>query len=174
MAKNLTRPGRAHPINSMLGVQDTPASSVPLSLIRIGEHNPRTMFLSEPARQELFSQDALSDLIASMTEGQQDGERRGVLQPLLVRPLGDGSYELVAGERRYHAARWAGLTEVPVLIRTMNAREALEAALIENAQRDDPDMVRQTLAGFALLREHTGLETPELVRHLNDIRPEAH
>lgn len=82
----------------------------------------------QPRRQ--FDDDALSELAKSI-------ETYGILQPLLVRPMADGSYQIVAGERRWRAARLAGLTEVPVVIRDLTDRETAQLALIENLQRED-------------------------------------
>lgn len=76
--------------------------------------------------------------------------QRGVLQPLLVRPSGDG-YEIVAGERRFRAAQQAGLTTVPVVVKTLSDRETLEIALIENVQREDLSAVEEARAFKQLL-----------------------
>ena len=82
----------------------------------------------QPRKQ--FDENALSELSASIAQ-------HGILQPLLVRPLAIGGYQLVAGERRWRAARMAGLTEAPVVIREMTDQEAAELAMIENLQRED-------------------------------------
>src|SRR4051812_13201047 len=74
---------------------------------------------------------------AKLGELAADIAGQGILQPILVRPLGDGRYEIVAGERRYRAAGMAGLTTIPALIRTMSADEALLATISENEQRED-------------------------------------
>ncbi len=170
MSKDLSRP-RPHPINSLLGLDDAPVSLVsPDQIVLAERRNPRTMFLSAEEREQLFSQAGLADLISGMKATLEDGRPRGVLQPLLVRPIGDGRFELVAGERRYHAARWTGLSEIPVQIRTLSDDEAFEAAVIENHQRDDPDFVTQTFVGFELMRSRTGLDTDALISHLNAVR----
>jgi ParB family chromosome partitioning protein len=80
---------------------------------------------------------------ASLLELSRSIRERGVLQPLLVRPNG-GRYEIVAGERRWRAARLAGLTEVPVVVRDLADREAFEVAIIENLQRQDLNPVDRT------------------------------
>ena len=82
----------------------------------------------QPRKQ--FDDEALQELADSIAQ-------HGVLQPLLVRPMPDGSYQLVAGERRWRASQIAGLNEVPVVVRDMNEQEAAELALIENLQRED-------------------------------------
>ncbi len=77
--------------------------------------------------------------------------QRGILQPLLVRPAGDG-YEIVAGERRFRAAQQAGLSTVPVVIKSLTDRETLEIALIENVQREDLSAVEEARAFNQLLK----------------------
>lgn len=93
---------------------------IPLKKIHVGRLQPRKTFLPED----------LADLVASVRE-------KGVLQPVLVRPILDGNYELVAGERRFRAAEKAGLAQIPALVRNLSDREALESAVIENIQRVD-------------------------------------
>src|SRR5262245_4964087 len=93
---------------------------VAIARIRPNPRQPRTS----------FDEAALHELAASI-------RAQGILQPLLVRPDGDGQFELVAGERRLRAAHLAGLTDVPIVIREVSDRESLELALIENIQRDD-------------------------------------
>ena len=86
----------------------------------------------EPNRDQprkIFDEDALAELADSIA-------KHGVIQPLLVRPMPDGSYQLVAGERRWRASRMAGLTEVPVVIKELSDDEAMALALIENLQRE--------------------------------------
>jgi ParB family chromosome partitioning protein len=78
--------------------------------------------------------------------------RQGILEPLLVRPLAHGTYELVAGERRWRAARMAGLVEVPVLVRQLDDKQALECALIENVQRENLNPMEEA-HGYARLME---------------------
>ncbi|PTA68491.1 ParB/RepB/Spo0J family partition protein [Deinococcus arcticus] len=85
-----------------------------------------------------FSEQSLAELTASIQE-------QGVLQPLLVRPVAEG-YEIVAGERRWRAAQQAGLSEVPVLIRTLDDREARLAAAVENLQREDLNVMEEVRA----------------------------
>ena len=96
------------------------AVSVKISEIEPNRDQPRKEFDSE----------ALSELADSISQ-------HGVLQPLLLRPLLTGGYRIVAGERRWRAARMAGLTEVPAIIREMSDAEEMLFALIENLQRED-------------------------------------
>jgi ParB family transcriptional regulator, chromosome partitioning protein len=101
--------------------------------------NPR-----QPRRR--FDEDSLDALAASLGE-------RGVLQPVLVRPNPDGTYELVAGERRWRAARIAGLERIPALVRPRDDAESLELALIENMAREDLNPVEEARACAALVEE---------------------
>ncbi len=102
---------------------------------------------SQPRKN--FDETALAELADSI-------RANGVLQPLLVRPRADGSYRLVAGERRYRAARMAGLTEVPVTVREMTDEEESVFALIENLQREDLNAIEEA-EGLKQLIESYGL-----------------
>lgn len=115
----------------------------------------------QPRKQ--FDDEALADLSASIAQ-------HGVLQPLLVRPLPDGSYQLVAGERRWRASRMAGLTEVPVVVRDMNEQEAAELALIENLQREDLNPMEEAL-GYQTLMETYGMTQEQTAQVVNKSRP---
>lgn len=97
---------------------------------------------SQPRRY--FDEEKMAQLVQSI-------QTHGVLEPLLVRPTETDHYELVAGERRLRAARAAGLTEVPVSVRSFTNQEALEVALIENLQREDLNPVEETEAIMDLL-----------------------
>jgi len=109
------------------------AQTLPLQQIRLPKQQPRRYFDSKKQAQ----------LVKSVQE-------HGILEPLLVRPLG-GSYELVAGERRYRAAQEVGLQEVPVVIRDFDDRQALQVALIENLQREDLNPIEETEGILELL-----------------------
>lgn len=115
----------------------------------------------QPRKQ--FDEEALADLSASIAQ-------HGVLQPLLVRPMPDGSYQLVAGERRWRASRMAGLTEVPAVIRDMNEQEAAELALIENLQREDLNPMEEAL-GYQTLMETYGMTQEQAAQVVNKSRP---
>lgn len=93
-----------------------------------------------------FDEDSLQALAGSLGE-------HGVLQPVLVRPLPGGRYELVAGERRWRAARIAGLQRIPALVRTREDAQALEAALVENMAREDLNPIEEARACAALVEE---------------------
>lgn len=115
----------------------------------------------QPRKQ--FDEEALSELSASIAQ-------HGVLQPLLVRPQPDGTYQLVAGERRWRAARMAGLHEVPVVVREMNEQEAAELALIENLQREDLNPMEEAL-GYRTLMESYGMTQEQTAQVVNKSRP---
>ena len=97
--------------------------------------------------RQIFDDDALSELADSIRE-------HGVLQPLIVRPMLDGSYQLVAGERRWRASRLAGLTEVPVIVRALTDSEVAIIALIENLQREDLNPIEEAEGISRLIQEH--------------------
>ncbi|HEY4778102.1 MAG TPA: ParB/RepB/Spo0J family partition protein [Solirubrobacterales bacterium] len=126
---------------------------LPVGLIKPNPAQPRTKFDPE----------ALAALAASI-------EASGIVQPLLVRPLPDGSYELVAGERRWRAAQQAGLEKVPAVVREQAAAERLQAALIENMVREDLNPVEEAKACAALV-EDLGLTKEELARRVGRSRP---
>lgn len=115
----------------------------------------------QPRRQ--FDEDALAELSASIAQ-------HGVLQPLLVRPMPDGTYQLVAGERRWRASRMAGLTEVPVVVREMTEQQAAELALIENLQREDLNPMEEAL-GYRTLMESYGMTQEQAAQVVNKSRP---
>jgi len=126
---------------------------LPVSVIKPNPGQPRTKFDPE----------ALNALAASI-------EASGIVQPLLVRPLPDGSYELVAGERRWRAAQQAGLEKVPAVVRDQAEAERLQAALIENMVREDLNPVEEAKACAALV-EDLGLTKEELARRVGRSRP---
>lgn len=98
--------------------------------------------------RRVFTTDALADLVLSIKE-------KGVLQPLLVRhnPKKEGSYEIIAGERRFRASKMAGLEVVPVIVKAFGDKDALEVALIENLQREDLNPLEEAEAYKRLLKE---------------------
>jgi len=101
-----------------------------------------------------FSADKLAELSASITA-------RGLIQPVIVRPLGDGRYELIAGERRWRAAGQAGLTRIPAVVRQAESAEAIELALIENIQRQDLNPI-ETAQAYRHLAETFDLSHEEI------------
>lgn len=110
--------------------------ALPIEFLKANSDQPR----------RVFDKDAIAELSASI-------KSRGLLQPILVRPLGKDSYEIVAGERRWRAAQQAKLHEVPVIIRELTDEEAAEIALIENVQRVDLNPVEEAQA-YHRLSDH--------------------
>ena len=95
---------------------------------------------------------------------------QGLIQPVVVRPLGDGSYELIAGERRWRAARAAGLATVPALIRETDDRESLILALVENVAREDLTPIEEARA-YALLQDEFALTLGDLSERVGRSKP---
>jgi len=131
-----------------------PAGSVEL---KISEIEPNR---AQPRKS--FDQETLAELAESI-------KQHGVLSPLLVRPLPQGNYQLVAGERRWRAARMAGLSEVPVIIREMGDTEATEIALIENLQRENLNPIEEAM-GFRRLMEEFAFTQEDVSRRVNKSR----
>jgi ParB family chromosome partitioning protein len=126
---------------------------LPVSFLRANPHNPR----------KKFSDDALADLTASIRE-------KGVVQPLIVRPLAGDNYEIIAGERRWRAAQKAGLHDVPVLVRDATDKESLELAIIENVQRADLDAIEEA-RGYQQLIDTYHYTQEELAAVIGKSRP---
>ncbi len=110
-----------------------------------------------------FDEESLRELADSIAQ-------HGVLQPLLVRPLPDGGYQLVAGERRWRASRMAGIMEVPVVIREMSDSEMMQISMIENLQRENLNPVEEAL-GYKTLSEEYGLTQDEISKSVGKSRP---
>jgi len=147
-----TKPGIGRGLSAILPEAAAEAAGelreLPIELIKPNPNQPRTK----------IDPDSLAALSASI-------EANGVIQPLLVRPLADGSYELVAGERRWRAATAAGLAKVPAVIRDQERAERLQVALIENMVREDLNPVDEARACAALVEE-LGLSKEELGRRV--------
>ena len=165
--------GEDAPIIGSLGQPEEsgkPPSSLKIAVLRAGKYQPRTR----------MDEGALNELADSI-------RTQGVMQPILVRPLGgsdDGAYEIIAGERRFRAAKLAGLKEVPVLVREVPDESAAVMALIENIQREDLNPleeaqgVRRLLDEFGLTHEQAAgaigrsrSATSNLLRLLNLTAP---
>lgn len=115
---------------------------------------------SQPRRD--FDDKALETLAESI-------KQHGVLQPILVRPLSAGGYQIIAGERRWRASRLAGLDEMPVYIRELDDKQAAQLALVENLQREDLNPVEESL-GYKALMDDTGATQEEVSRAVGKSR----
>ena len=133
--------------------QEGGSVTLPLAQIQPGLDQPR----------KHFDQDSLAELADSIRE-------HGILQPLTVRRLSSGYYQIIAGERRWRAAKLAGLTEVPALIIEADDRKVMELALIENLQREDLNPVEEALGYETLIREY-GLTQDGVARRMGKSRP---
>jgi ParB family chromosome partitioning protein len=111
-------------------------STLPLARLRPGKYQPRTK----------MDPQSLAELADSI-------KAQGVMQPILVRPVDDGDYEIIAGERRFRAAKMAGLDEVPVLVRPVADTAALAMALVENIQREDLNPLEEAQGLSRLINE---------------------
>ncbi len=128
------------------------------STVRISEIEPNK---KQPRKD--FDDEALAELADSIRQ-------HGVLQPLLVRPTAHGTYQIVAGERRWRASRMAGLTEVPVVIKDLTDEQSMEYALIENLQREDLNPVEEAKGYRSLTMTH-GLTQDEVAGIVGKSRP---
>ena len=126
--------------------------------VRLSQVEPNS---SQPRRQ--FDEQALQELADSIAE-------HGVLQPIVVRPLEMGGYQIIAGERRWRACRMAGLTEVPVIVREADDKVTMELALIENLQREDLNVLEEA-EGYRALMDLYGLTQEEAAKRLGKSRP---
>lgn len=139
--------------NSVEALSAASAVKLPIGEIEPNREQPR----------KSFDPEALAELAQSIGE-------HGVLQPLLVRPMPDGSYRLIAGERRWRASRMAGLKEVPVTVREMTDEEESVFALIENLQREDLNAIEEA-EGIKTLIETFGLTQEQASQRLGKSRP---
>ncbi len=135
------------------GKEKVIALHVPLAQVSVNKENPR----------KNFSHEAMEELIASIKE-------HGILQPLLVQEKHDGSYDLIAGERRFRAATMLNLLTVPVIVKqTKDSQEKLEIALIENIQRDDLNIIEEACA-YQRFVEEFGLSPTEVGNRVGKAR----
>ncbi len=150
------RPGIGRGLAAILPQEEPGEPSyreVPIDLIRPNPEQPRRRFDPE----------SIAGLAESIGEA-------GVVQPLIVRPLADGRYELIAGERRWRAAREVGLDTVPAIVRDEDEAHRMQTALIENVAREDLNPVDEARA-CATLVEELGLSKEELAGRLGRTRP---
>ncbi|MGQ9927470.1 MAG: ParB/RepB/Spo0J family partition protein [Chloroflexaceae bacterium] len=125
---------------------------VPIDAIRENRNQPRTV----------FDEQALDELAASIRQ-------HGLIQPLIVSETADDGYELIAGERRLRAARRAGMSEVPVIVKDVTPQQVLEIALVENVQRADLNPLEEGLA-YQTLKDEFGLTDDEIARRVGKSR----
>ena len=158
MAKRKTELGLGRGLNALLGDPELPAQgegsvSLPISQVEPGLNQPR----------KRFDQDALDDLADSIRV-------HGIIQPLTVRRLASGYYQIIAGERRWRAAKTAGLAEVPAVIIEADDRKVMELGLIENLQREDLNPAEEA-RGYQTLMEEYGLTQEQVAQQMGKSRP---
>ena len=151
--------GLGRGLDALLGAADEPApaagdilGTLPIEALQPGRYQPRARMDPE----------ALAELAGSI-------KSQGVMQPILVRPMEAGRYEILAGERRWRAARMAGLVEVPALVREVTDRSALAIALVENLQREDLNPLEEA-AGVKRLIDEFGITHIEAAEALGRSR----
>ena len=145
-------------LGALLGdFNDAPSEKTPYQLLPLHKVEPNP---DQPRRD--FDEEELRSLSESIAE-------HGVIQPLTVRELNDGYYQIIAGERRWRASRMAGLSEIPAVIIEADDRKAMELALIENLQRQDLNPVEEALGYQALMQEH-GLTQEEASQRVGKSR----
>ena len=157
MAKKKAELGLGRGLNALLGdpvLQDQGEGSVslPISQVEPGLNQPR----------KRFDPEALAELADSIRE-------HGIIQPLTVRKLQSGYYQIIAGERRWRAARMAGLSQVPVVVIEADDRKAMELAMIENLQREDLNPMEEA-EGYHTLMEQYGLTQEETSQRVGKSR----
>ena len=139
--------------DAALQTQEAGSLSLPISQVEPGLKQPR----------KRFDDEALADLADSIRQ-------HGVIQPLTVRRLSSGYYQIIAGERRWRAAKLAGLSEVPVVIIEADDRKVMELGLIENLQREDLNPMEEA-GGYRVLMEEYGLTQEEVAQQVGKSRP---
>ena len=158
MAKRKTELGLGRGLDALLGDPSLPAQgegsvSLPISQVEPGLNQPR----------KRFDQESLAELTESI-------RTHGVIQPLTVRRLASGYYQIIAGERRWRAAKAAGLAEVPAVIIEADDRKVMELGLIENLQREDLNPIEEA-NGYKVLLDEYGLTQEEVAQRVGKSRP---
>ena len=158
MAKKKLESGLGRGLNALLGdpeIQGAGEGSVtlPISQVEPGLNQPRKRFESE----------ALADLADSI-------RTHGIIQPITVRKLSSGYYQIIAGERRWRASKLAGLDEIPAVVIEADDRKVMELGLIENLQREDLNPVEEAKGYQVLIQEH-GLTQEEVAQRMGKSRP---
>ncbi|MGI5962348.1 MAG: ParB/RepB/Spo0J family partition protein [Lawsonibacter sp.] len=158
MAKRKSDLGLGRGLNALLGDPDLSPQgegsvSLPISQVEPGLNQPR----------KRFDEEALADLAESIRV-------HGIIQPLTVRRLASGYYQIIAGERRWRAAKAAGLEEVPAVIIEADDRKVMELGLIENLQREDLNPAEEA-RGYQVLMEEYGLTQEQVAQQMGKSRP---
>lgn len=158
MAKRNTSSGLGRGLGALLGdavtqTENETITSLPIEKVRPNQDQPRKQ----------FDDQALSDLTESI-------RLHGILQPINVRLLASGYYQIISGERRWRAAREAGLDEIPVIVLEADDRKAMELGLIENLQREDLNPMEEA-KGFQSLIQDYGMTQEEVARQVGKSRP---
>lgn len=154
-----TQKGLGRGLGALLGdfqeesVEKSPYQQLPIHKVEPNPHQPR----------QDFDEEELQNLADSITE-------HGVVQPLTVREVAGGYYQIIAGERRWRAARLAGLTQVPAVIIEADDKKTMELALIENLQRQDLNPVEEAL-GYQVLMDEYGMTQEETAKRVGKSRP---
>jgi ParB family chromosome partitioning protein len=143
-------------LDALFGDTPTTGEAVAIDKIKLPQQQPRRYF--DPQK--------LQQLVQSVKD-------HGILEPLLVRSLSEGVYELVAGERRYRAALEVGLIEVPVVVRQLSDEEALQLALIENLHREDLNPVEETEGILQLIALKLSQPTTSVIKMLHRMQNET-
>ncbi len=152
-AKGLGRGMAALMGDAALQTQEAGSIFLPISQVEPGLNQPR----------KRFNEDTLADLADSIRE-------HGIIQPLTVRRLSSGYYQIIAGERRWRAAKLAGLTEVPAVIIEADDKKVMELGLIENLQREDLNPIEEA-EGYLVLLTDYGMTQDEVARRMGKSRP---
>ena len=139
--------------DAALQTQEAGSLSLPISQVQPGLNQPR----------KRFEEESLADLSDSI-------RLHGIIQPLTVRRLASGYYQIIAGERRWRAAKMAGLTEVPAVIIEADDKKVMELGLIENLQREDLNPMEEA-KGYQVLMEEHGLTQEEVAERMGKSRP---
>ncbi|MCI8331270.1 MAG: ParB/RepB/Spo0J family partition protein [Clostridiales bacterium] len=139
-------------------VDNTEEAASGVNMLRLADIEPRA---DQP--RKTFDQEGLSALADSIAV-------HGLIQPIIVRPAAGGFYEIIAGERRWRAAKMAGLSEVPVIISDYDDQKTAEVALIENIQREDLNPLEEALGYKALIEEY-GLTQEGIAKRIGKSRP---
>ena len=151
--------GLGRGLGALLGdFGDEPQENSPYKLLPVYKIEPNP---DQPRRD--FDEEELQELADSVAE-------HGVIQPLTVREMSSGYYQIIAGERRWRAARLANLSEIPVVVIEADDKKAMELALIENLQRQDLNPVEEAL-GYRSLMQDYGLTQEEAARRVGKSRP---